>query len=122
MNAEEMDTTLASWLAGANYVFAFVEDLAGDPSLGLADLHILVPRNVVLDDILVSLYGSRCLHLLRPIGNDSEEFRYIGPVAAVACGLEYTLMYSPKGRFGRKSYSKDRDNASHHKRETFFIV
>jgi hypothetical protein len=87
----------------------------------LADLHLLVPRNVSLDDIVVSLYGSRCLHLLRPIHN-STDYRYIGPIVGVACGQEYTKVYSSKGKFGRKSVSKYEDHAHSHVRETFVIV
>jgi hypothetical protein len=121
MNPEDIDPPFTSWLAGSNYAFAYVEDQPGDASLDLTDLHLLVPRNVQLDDVVVSLYGSRCLHLLRPIYN-SMEFRYIGPVAAVACGQEMTLLYSAKGKHGRKSISKLEEHDHSHKRETFVIV
>lgn len=119
--AEDFDPLFASWLAANSYVFAYVEDRPGDASLDLAGLHLLVPRNVSFDDIVVSLYGSRCLHLIRPIHN-SKEFRYVGPIAGLACGQEDTLVYSAKGKFARKSVSKNQEHDYFHEREIFVIV
>lgn len=118
---EQLDPGFANWLARSNYVFAYVEDRPDDASLDLADLHLLVPRNVQLDDVVVSLYASRCLHLLRPLQNSSE-YRYIGPIVGVACGQEDTLMYSAKGKFGRKVISKVQEHDYYHTREIFVIV
>jgi hypothetical protein len=122
VKSHEFASDFASFLAGSNYVFAYVEDLAGDASLELGDLHLLVPRTAALDDIVVSLYGSRCLHLLRPMPSISSEFKYLGPVAGIACGQEYTLKYTSKNKFGLRVISKGELTPGSHTRETFVLA
>lgn len=102
----DFDPPFASFLSGSNYVFAYVEDFTESSFLGLGDLHLLVPRNASLDDIVVSFYGSQCLHLLRPLPGNSQEHQYLGPIAGIACGQEQTLKFTPKNKLGFRTLPK----------------
>lgn len=113
---DSLDLEFSSFLAGSNYVFAYVES-GSETSLELDNLHLLVPRNASLDDIVVSLYGSQCLHLLRPIPIIPPKYKYLGPITGIACGLEQTQKYTQKNKFGFKELPK-----SFRARETFVLV
>jgi len=119
---ENFDLDFANFLAGSNYAFGYIQDCSDDVSLGLEDLHFLVPRTASLDDIVVSLYGSRCLHLLRPMPQNSSEYKYLGPIAGIACGQEHVMKYSPKNNFGLKTITKLDGAHSSFKGETFVLV
>ncbi|CAG8973267.1 hypothetical protein HYALB_00000028 [Hymenoscyphus albidus] len=118
IKSHELAPDFASLLAGESYVFAYIEDHPGDASFDLADLHLLVPRTESLDDIIVSLYGSRCLHLLRPVFGTSAEYKYLGPVAGIACGQELTLKYGSRPKNSTKRLSKRGVQGQ----ETFFLI
>ena len=93
--SEDIDASFAKFLSSSDRVFAYVEDFEDTSSFDLASLHFLVPRTTSLDDTIVSLYGSRCLHLIRPRHNDPPEWTYMGPIAAVAIGHESINKYHP---------------------------
>lgn len=97
---DAFDPGFASFLAASSYAFAYMEDNFEDPSFELEHLHLLVPHGAALDDVVVSVYGSRCLHLLRPVSKVSSEFKYLGPVSGIACGQEQVMIYTPKNKFG----------------------
>lgn len=94
---EDLDASFAQLLASPKFAFAYVDDFEGTESFDLASLHFLVPRTASLDDTIVSLYGSKCLHLIRPLHTDPPEWTYMGPIAAVVIGQESILKYQSTG-------------------------
>jgi hypothetical protein len=98
IKSEDMEASFAEFLSSNDFVFAYVDDFNDIKSFDLASLHFLVPRTASLDDALVSLYGSKCLHLIRPLHTDPPEWTYIGPIAAVAIGQESIFKYQSAGR------------------------
>ncbi|KAH8649706.1 heterokaryon incompatibility protein-domain-containing protein [Tricladium varicosporioides] len=121
IKSQDLDSSFANFLAGSSYVFAYVEDRSDESSFDMADLHLLVPRTASLYDIVVSFFGSRCLHLLRVVPHLSNTYIYLGPVAAVACGLEYTLKYAARGSAFTKSIPQSTAPGSL-KTEEFILV
>ena len=112
---EDLDASFAQLLGSPKFAFAYVDDFEGTESFDLASLHFLVPRTASLDDTIVSLYGSKCLHLIRPLNTDPSEWTYMGPIAAVAIGQESIIKYQSTGLSGSSSNAipndiKVRDN------------
>ena len=95
---EDMDSSFAEYLSSKTFAFAYVDDFDGIQSFDLASLHFLVPRTASLDDTIVSLYGSKCLHLIRPLHTDPPEWTYIGPIVAAAIGQESIIKYQSAGQ------------------------
>jgi hypothetical protein len=106
---ENMDAPFAVFLSSIKFAFAYVGDFEGTRSFDLASLHFLVPRTASLDDTIVSLYGSKCLHLIRPLYTDPPEWTYIGPVAAVAIGQESITKYQSATLSGSSSKLVSKD-------------
>ena len=90
---ENMDAAFATFLSSFRFAFAYVDDFENQRSFDLASLHFLVPRVASLDDTIVSFYGSKCLHLIRPRHTNVTEWTYIGPIAAVAIGQKSITKY-----------------------------
>ena len=95
---EDMDSSFVEYLFSTTFTFAYVDDFDDIQSFDLASLHFLVPRTASLDDTIVSLYGSKCLHLIRPLHTDPPEWTYIGPIVAVAIGQESIIKYQSAGQ------------------------
>ncbi|ERF74282.1 hypothetical protein EPUS_01969 [Endocarpon pusillum Z07020] len=106
---EDMDAPFARFLSGIKFAFAYVDDLEGTKSFDLASLHFLMPRTASLNDTIVSLYGSKCLHLIRSLHTDPPEWTYIGPIAAVAIGQESIIKYQSAGLSGSSSKMASKD-------------
>ena len=53
-------------------------------------------------DVIVSLYGGKCLHLIRLLYTHTNtlEWKYIGAIAAVAIGQDSILEYQSAGLSG----------------------
>ena len=107
--SEDMDAHFAGFLSSIKFAFAYVDDFEGTKSFDLASLHFLVPRTASLDDSIVSLYGSKCLHLIRPLYTDPPEWKYIAPIAAVAIGQESIIKYQSTGFSGTGSKTVPKD-------------
>lgn len=109
----DLDASFAGFLSSNKFVFAYVYDFEGLKSFDLASLHFLVPRTASLDDTIVSLYGSNCLHLIRPLHTDPPEWTYMGPIAAVAIGPESIVKYQSAGLSGSSSKMVPKDGEIH---------
>ena len=110
---ETIHASFATFLSSSTYAFAYIQDLQAEKSFDLASLHFLVPCNAGLDDMMVSLHGSMCLHLVRPLQGDPPEFKYLGPIAAVAIGQESINKYQSSNMANSSSRTPPEGVKSH---------
>lgn len=108
------------FMKGDDFVSGYVEDLDVCACFGLEYLHLLVPCSTMLDDFMVSLYGSRCLHLPRPLVDRHSEYKYIGRLAALANKAEHLPTYAVSSSFRMKKI--DKEGPSSPKRGLFILV